>query len=56
MAPDDYHLAQIIKFTGEEFPPELVKTYELAPQFLDMQTGESVLYICCDEYARLLTD
>ncbi|KIM92381.1 hypothetical protein PILCRDRAFT_425 [Piloderma croceum F 1598] len=38
MAPDDYHLAQIIKFTGEEFPPRLIKKYKLAPQFLDMQT------------------
>jgi hypothetical protein len=38
----------LIKFTGEEFPPDLIKTYKLAPQFLNMQTGESVLYICCD--------
>jgi hypothetical protein len=41
MAPDDYHLAQIIKFTGEEFPPELVRTYKRAPEFLDMETGQS---------------
>jgi hypothetical protein len=45
MAPDDYHLAQIIKFTGEEFPPDLVKTYKLAPQFLDMKTGDSALHM-----------
>jgi hypothetical protein len=45
IAPDDYHLAQIIKFTGEEFPPDLVKTYKLAPQFLDMKTGDSALHM-----------
>jgi hypothetical protein len=39
MAPDDYHLAQIIKSMGEEFPPDLIKTYKLANQFLDMETG-----------------
>lgn len=43
MEPNDYHLAQIIKFTGEEFPPDLVRTYKLAPQFLDMETGQSDL-------------
>jgi hypothetical protein len=37
--PDIYHLAQIIKFTGEEFPPHLIRTYKLAPEFLDMETG-----------------
>ncbi|OBZ66852.1 Serine/threonine-protein kinase SRPK [Grifola frondosa] len=39
MDPDLYHLAQIIKFTGEEFSPNVIKKYELAPQFLDMETG-----------------
>jgi hypothetical protein len=38
--PDIYHLAQMIKFTGEEFPPELVKAYKLARKYLDMRTGE----------------
>jgi len=37
--PDVYHLAQILKFTTEEFSPELIKSYKLAPQFLDMDTG-----------------
>ena len=50
MAPDDYHLAQIIKYTGEEFPPRLIKKYKLAPQFLDMKTGESALQVYCNEY------
>ena len=37
--PDVHHLAQIIKFTAEEFSPALIKSYKLAPQFLDMDTG-----------------
>ncbi|GBE87974.1 hypothetical protein SCP_1202000 [Sparassis crispa] len=37
--PDDYHLVQTIKFTGEEFLPNLVKAYKLAPQSFDMEIG-----------------
>jgi hypothetical protein len=33
VVPDDYHLAQIIRFTIEEFPPDLIKTYKLVLQF-----------------------
>jgi hypothetical protein len=55
IAPDEYHLAQIIKFTGEEFPPGLIKKYKLAPQFFDMKTGESALHIYCNECFDMYT-
>jgi hypothetical protein len=40
---NNFHVAQIIKFAGEEFPPDLIKTYKLASSFLDMETGMSDL-------------